>query len=433
MLTAAAVVTTAVLVPAASGAPGAVAPAGWEPAVGLSRAGRGMVASEAAVSPLGDQAVVWVRGGDVRVALRPAGDTWAGAITIGNDAGSAVAAYDPGGRLLVAWAQHPDGGPAAIVGRTLGPAGVWGDPVVVAERATGSLGVEDLAVNGSGDAVLAWRWNTRGQVSRGFLDGGWSTTLRLPHAERLQVAIGDGGLAAVVAQQVVTSADDGLRVGWVAVRQPRGSAWGDPTVLQQLRDVGPPAPGPAGVFVDQANRTTVAWDARRPDGRWAVTALRAQGDGAWRPPRMLWRHRAFSEFPVRVTGAPSGRVLVTFAGPGSASVLAAQWDPSDGWSGPVTVTGAASYVNDWSVAMDPSGQAILVWTRSAGPGALGDGVRAALLASDGTWSAPGWLSREATPDGHARLAAMDDGTALAVWSEVTTGRKLAVMARSYVG
>jgi hypothetical protein len=433
VLAAAAVVTTAGLVPAGFGVPGAVAPAGWEPPVGLSQPGLGVVASQAVVSPLGDQAVVWVRGGEVRVALRPAGDTWARAVTIGSDAGSAVAAYDIAGRLMVVWAQHPDGAPASIQARTLGPAGAWGDPAVVAQRDTGALAVSDLAVNGAGEAVLAWQRNARGLVARGTFDGGWATTLRVPHAGRMKVSVGDGGLAAVVAQQIVTSADDGLRLTWVVVRQQRGSAWGDPTVLQRLRGFGPPAPGLGGVFVDRDNRTTVAWDARRPDGGWAVTTLRARGVGAWHAPHVLSRQRSLSEFPILVTGTQPGRLLVTFAGPRSASVLTARWNPTSGWSGTAAVTGAASYVNDWSVAMEPSGRAVIVWTRSAGPGSAGQGVRAALLAADGTWSAPVWLSREETPDGHARFAAMADGTALAVWSEVTTGRKVALMARSRVG
>lgn len=423
---------TAALAPSYGLASGVAAPPGWEPAVGLSQARVGMIASAAVVSPLGDQAVVWVRDGQVRVALRPAGDTWARSVAVGTDAGSAVAAYDVAGRLMVVWAQHPDAAPATIVARTLGPAGVWGDPVVVAQRDTGAVAVEGLAVNGAGEAVVAWRRNSRGLVAQGTFDGGWTTTLGVAHAARMQVAIGDGGLAAVLVQRIVT-AGDSSDVSWVVVRHLRGGTWGDPSVLQRLNGFGPPVPGPGGVFVDAAGRTTVAWDDRVEGGRWGVTVVRARGNGAWHAPRVLWRHRTFSEFPVLVTGAQDGRVLVTFAGPGSASVLAARWDPSAGWSRPAAVTGAASYVNDWSAAMDPSGRALVVWTPSSGPGSFGDGVRAALMSRAGRWADPVWLSREQTPDGHARLAAMGDGDALAVWTEQVTGRRYAVTARTHVG
>lgn len=397
---------------------GAAAAAGWSAPVTLAPEGRPVSAS---VSPDGDLAAVWQTQDGPRLAVRPAGGEWSDAAPVARYAGLAEVAYDGSGDLVLAWGDHRPGLPARVRVRQLS-AGTWSPAQTVARRDQGDLGVVDLAVNRRGAALLAWQWEKglqrTGFVSRGHVGADWTTGLRVPHAAWLEVAIGDGGLAAAMVQQAVvdpsTSAAD---LTWAVARQYRQRPWSSLRTLQTLTDVGPPWPGPGDVHVDGAGRTTAAWDHRGTDGRWRIVAARAVQGQPWQQPKVLARRVGWGDFPVRVTGAQQGELLVTYVRqPANGWLEAVRW-ANPGWERPVSVSGDVRYVNDWDAAMDSSGAAVALWTPSDGPGTPGRGVTAALLTASGSWAAPQRLSKAETPDGHARVAAMGAGQASALWSQ----------------
>lgn len=397
---------------------GAAAATGWSAPVTLAPEGRPVSAS---VSPDGDLAAVWQTEDGPRLAVRPAGGDWTDPTPVAPYAGLAEVAYDGSGDLVLAWGDHRPGLPARVRVRQLSD-GAWSPGQTIARRDRGDLGVVDLAVHRRGATLVAWQWEkglrTTGFVSRGHVGDTWTTGLRVPHAASLQVAIGDGGLAAAMVQRAVvdpsTSAAD---LTWAVARQYRGRPWSSLRVLQQLTDVGPPWPGPGDVHVDAAGRTTAAWDHRGSDGRWRIVAARAVQGEPWQQPKVLARRVGWGDFPVRVTGAQQGELLVTYVRqPANRRLEAVRW-ASPGWERPVSVSGDVRYVTDWDTAMDASGAAVALWTPSDGPGTLGRGVTAALMTASGSWAAPQRLSKAETPDGHARVAAMGAGQASAWWSQ----------------
>lgn len=413
----------------AAGAGGAPA-TGWSAPATLADEGTPVSAS---MSSTGDLAVVWRSPDGLRIGLRPAGAGWSEPASVAAHATTALTAYDGAGRLVLAWTDQRPGLAARVRVRVLDHSGVWGAADTLARRRPGNVGLADLAVNSRGTTVVAWQWwaptGVTGLVTRGRTGVSWTTGLRTRDAVAMDVAIGDGGLAAALVQRAVigdTSTDLTLGVA----RQPRSLEWGDVVVLQRLTDLGPPWPGIGGVHVDATGRATVAWDQRAPDGSWRIVASRAVKGEPWQTPRVLAERVGWGEFPVRVTGAQRGDVLVTYVPqPGNRTLWAVRWD-RPGWTEPANVSDTGRYINDWDVAMSPIGAAVALWTRSDGPGSAGIGATAAVMATSGSWGSPLWLSRAETPDGHARVVAISEAGAAATWSQLV-GDTFAVRVRTH--
>lgn len=404
----------------------------WTPEVSLSGPSWYQRAADSAVSADGDMAVVWDVHGKIKVARRPAGGAWGPVTTVAVKATTPRLDYDGGGRLLLVWAKNPARVPKRVEARAYTPGSGWDTPRVLARRTAGRASVIDLDVNQGGEAVLSWQWNARGLVARGTVTGAFSTGLRINDVDprALDVALGDGGLAAVLTQRAIRGEEDEADLVLKVARQPRGEHWGAFRVLRSLGDVAPPWPGTGGLAVDAAGVTTVAWLAPTATPSWSVRVARAGPGGGWSKVALLARTNANWEFPVRVAGNPRGDVLVTYPGRSQRSLRVVRRPSGGPWSGPVNVSGALGYLCDWDVALDPSGRALAVWSRSRGPGDWGRGLDVALMTRTGHWRAPTRLSSARTLDGHARLAAMDNGDALAVWSQKAGSSTFAITART---
>ena len=399
------------------------APVDWSAPVTL---GPGQWPLSAAVSPRGDLAAVWQTEDGPQLAIRPQSGVWSAPERVAPYAGLAFVAYDGAGDMVLAWGDHRPRLPSRVRVKVLTD-GVWGRAETVARRKAGAVGVVDMAVNARGDVVVGWQWEQwpkmTGFVSRGRAGRTWTTGLRVPDAFALDVALGDGGLAAVMVQRATvdpeTSAAEELT--WAVARQYRQRPWSRLVTMQRLTDIGPPWPGPGGVFVDAAGRTTAAWDDQSDGGGWRIVAARARLGESWRAPGVLGRRAGWGESQVRVSGTQRGDVLVTFVRqPARRELMAVRW-LRPGWQSPVSVSGVVDYVADWDAAVDPAGVAAALWTPARGPGSPGRGVRAALDRADGTWRAPQRLSSAETPDGHARVLATNGGLTIAVWSQMVDG------------
>ncbi len=402
----------------ASGASTTLA-SGWSAPVTLAAQGWPISAS---VSPDGDLAAVWQTEDGPRLAVRVSGDDWSEPAPVAPAAGLAEVAYAGSGDLVLAWGDHRPGLPARVRVRQLSD-GVWSPAQTIARRDRGGLGVADLAVNRRGATLIAWQWEKglrrTGFVSRGRVGHTWTTGLRVPRAFGLEVALGDGGLAAAMVQQAVVdqSTSTAEELTWAAARQYRARPWSSLKTLQRLTDVGPPWPGPGDIHVDAAGRTSAAWDDQGANGRWRIVAARAVQGRPWQQPKALARRVGWGDFPVHVSGAQAGEVLVTFVRqPANRQLEAVRW-ASPGWQRPVSVSGDVRYVTDWDAAMDPSGAAVALWTPSHGPGTFGRGAAVALMTGSGSWATPHRLSKAEAPDGRARVAAMNAGRAAALWSQ----------------
>lgn len=396
--------------PAGAAAPReAAAPIGWMDPVTLAPVGAEDV--HAVVGPAGDMAVVWERAGAIETAVRPSGGDWGlpAEVVAAHDGDTPLAAYDDNGRLLVVWSVAGTSGPVRLMARVRDDTGAWGAPVRVARREAGTLRVEDLAVNASGDAVVGWLWNQRALVSRGQLDGLWTTGPGWPKTLSVDVALGDGGHGAAMLQRWVGPRTDDVTLTFEVARQTRGGVWGTPRVLQTV-DQSPPWVGPGGVAVDAHGVTTVAWQRVGP-GDDVVVAMRARPGRAFGGPVVLGQQPTRSEWAVRVLAAPGGQVVVAWVHNAVQGLRAVRRPAGGPWSDPAKVCAGPGLVMDWDLALAEGGAALAAVSRAAHFSAAW-GTQTCSMTPAGRWSAPTQVTRAVD----APRVGISDRAAVVVWA-----------------
>ena len=399
----------ACVVPALSplgGAAAPPAPGDWGPPVTISAAGGSDI--RAAVAPSGEMAAVWGESGDVEWSIRPAGGEWSAAAPLAHHAGGAQMGYDGEGRLLVVYGQGVAGGPARILARTHDPVLGWDKAVVVAHRASGDLRTVDLAVNAHGEALLGWSSDTTGLVSRRTAGGAWTTDARWPRTLDIDVAIGDGGMGALMLYRWTGPYADEITLVYQVARQARGHDWGPSKVLQRI-DQSPPWASPGSVAVDARGTTTAAWE-QATTRDYQVVAIRARKGHRWLDPVELGKPVG-PETPVLTMATPEGDVLVLWHAPW-ADDLSGALRPSVGpWSPFTHVCPGRGIVIGWDGALDPGGRAVVGVSRARSFD-WGYGTRACLMNRHGRWSQPERLtSTTAYP-----TTAMSGGRAAMLWT-----------------
>lgn len=341
---------------------------------------------QAVASDTGDMAVVWVHDGAVQLRHRVAGGDWSRRYVVaGAGASSPRAAFDASGRLLVVWASTGSGHPE-LMARVRDVGGGWAEPVRLAQRTSGTLAPVDLAVNASGQAVVGWLWNHRALASRGSLDAGtWSASPAWTKTLAIDVAIGDGGHAAVMLQRWVGPLADDVTLTFAVARQSPAGVWAGTRVLQTVQQ-SPPWVGPGGIAVDAQGVTTLAWQRVRPEGT-AVVAMRAQPGHAFGTAQVVAGQPLRSEAPVRVFATAQGDVLLAWLHQGNAEVRSARLPSGGEWSAPVVVCDGRGIVIDWDVAFADSGQALAAASR-APHFDWGYGTTTSVTRPSGRWTLP---------------------------------------------
>ncbi|HEY3186641.1 MAG TPA: hypothetical protein VGJ70_04155 [Solirubrobacteraceae bacterium] len=292
----------------------AVAPRGGAPAISAldDRAGRPAVAVDAADGAF----VAWRHddgsgGGPLRVAYRPAGGGFGAAQDLGSASGDPALAAGAGGVAVLAWARPmPASGALEIVAAVRQPGGAWGTPETVAGP---FAEVSDLHVglDRAGGVLVAWREPSAIRAATRPAGGGaWTkqTVAQPSRATRgLDLAAGDAGAVLTWAE----ARGDQTGAVEVAVRQGAGS-FGAPQELPStaLFDDAPRA------AVDDAGNAAVVWPEGfvRDDG-WAgvqgpivgVTGRVGQGFGA-----VKIVSGAHTGQDPTVAVAPSGEALVAW-------------------------------------------------------------------------------------------------------------------------
>ncbi|WP_310526496.1 hypothetical protein, partial [Nocardioides sp.] len=194
------------------------------------------------------------------------------------------------------------------------------------------------------------------------------------------------------------------------IRKQADEPWSDPSVLWTRSGSGAlPAPGLA---VDATGTATVVWRQADSAGKWDLVVSRAPQSGAWSAPEVVSAKVGLG--PTVVRGTPAGDVLVVYRRY-RATVKAVRY--AGGWGEPVLLGAADPAVKDLDAAIDPSGRAVALWSPQAVPGALGDGVLAAMMTPGGDWGPVSILLPPGQLIARGSLhAGAGDGDLLAAWS-----------------
>jgi hypothetical protein len=326
-------------------------------------------------------------------------------------------AYDASGRLTAAWIYGEQGREMYIEYRRTRPDGTWGGAHTVGQWDSGHYSKLDLVANADGDLVLGWL-TAVGVYLADKAGPHYPASKRVWHAVAFDLAIADNGL-----RVAALTTDDGTTQALEVIRKQAGGTWSDPAVLWTGSDVG--TLPTAGVAVDAAGTATVVWRQPGTAGTWNLVASRAAQDGDWSAPEVVSAKVGLGQ--TVVDGTPDGKVLVVFRRY-SGTVKAALYDGA--WGEPVLLGATSPSVTALAAAIDPSGRAVALWSSQAVPGALGEGVFAAVMTPAGDW--PGF--RVLVPPGQfiaprSLHAGAGHGDLLASWSKRLNDGTFVVTAR----
>lgn len=397
--------------PGGAGGSGAAA-ATWGTAVKIHDDG---IAPAVAVDPGGNAVAVWTQPSGFWSSRYTPSDGWSPAerISGGGDAlPSAAVAMDAAGNALAVWEQFfiNDN----VYTNRYTPSGGWRTSHRIDDD-NGDADGPQVAMGAAGDAVAVWAQDdgTRDDVwsNRYAPASGWDAPERIEtnntvEASGPRVAVDANGDAVAVWAQL-----DGARWDiwsnrtsggrWAAARRVESNNAGDALGPQ----VGVDADGNAVAVWQQFDGVTFdIWSSRYTRGSWgAPERIEDEDEGDASDPRVAV---ALDGGAVAVWGQFDGM---------NDDIWSNRYTPSDGWGTAERIeTNDAGSAGEARVAIDPSGVAVSVWTQFDG---TGESVWANRSTPNGGW---GTAERIRTDDGgtvsHPRVAMDPSGDAVAVWT-----------------
>jgi hypothetical protein len=283
----------------------------------------------------------------------------------------------------------------------------------------GRLLLPVVAVDGRGDAVVAWSGRRGGRVAvrvvLGHPNGRWTSpaTVSAPGEAAVDPApaVGTSGEAIVLWRAIAPRIGDNVVVRGTS--RPAGGAWSRPLRVSQ----------PAGalvprVAIDARGRALAVWPAFRiAANRVCLQAVERGSPGrSWTTAANLSRESRGYFSDVSLALSPRGDAVVVWSPTSDAPnrVLAVRRTAGGDWTRPLPISRAAAAGDgDPQVAVDPSGRAVAVWTHLNGHSNRVT-IEASASPPGGPWSAPVELSHA----GRAAGAVVDvgpGGGAIAAW------------------
>lgn len=239
---------------------------------------------------------------------------------------------------------------------------------------------------------------------------GWSTPVTLSDETSdgydAQVAVDPQGDA--VASWMQCAAGSGCVVQ-VATR-PAGGAWSAPATLSSP---GVPASEPA-VAIDAKGDAIVAW--KQYVGADEIEAsTHAAGAVGWDPAETLSNPLRESTTP-QVAIDPTGQAVVVFTGDDAVGTSRIQATAEQGfgglWGAPIMLSAAGQNAEEPTLAVDAAGEAIAAWSRLNGSEHI---VQEAARSTNGVWSTPINLSIVIQDGSQPRVAVDAAGDAAITW------------------
>jgi len=389
----------------------------WLAPIDLSAAGRDAEDPQVAVDPAGDAVAVWTRFDGahtiVQAAVRQAGGSWvpSGSLSVaGRDAEEPEVGMDAAGNAIAVWRRH-DGSKYIVQSATRPAGGGWQAPVDLS--AAGETAKEPaLAMNAAGDAVAVWtRFDGLDfvvQAAARPAGGGWQG----PHdisaagqdAEEPQVAIGPSADALAL-----WSRYDGSRFVVQSSRRVAGT-WEKPLDVSLA---GQSAEEPQ-LALDPAGNAVAVWS--RFDGAKDIVqaAVGSGGGGAWGLPADLSAAGQNAEEP-QVAIDPAGNALAVWTRRGSPTdaVLSSRRPAGGNWETAVPLSASGDAAEAPQVALDPSGNAVAVWSRTDATPRV---IQSAERPAGGGWLPPTLISVIGRSANEPQVASDPVGNAVAVWA-----------------
>jgi hypothetical protein len=392
----------------------------WLPPLDVSTPGTDALVPVVAVDPRGDAMAVWAQSMNkhwtVLAAKRTASRPWSPPRAISsdtNDAASPQVATDAAGNAVAVW-QWFDGQNSIIQSAAYDIRKArWSGPTNLSLSGRDSVAPR-LAVDDKGDAVAVWTtlsfagWTV--EAATRSAGGAWekASDIITPVAGTASPTVAIDASGDVV---VVWAATTGT--AWVvqASYRPSGGSWSAPADLSEPDRTESITPQ---VAIDQDGQAEVVWSGSSGGNPVIEQSARSAG-GAWATARVISPAGVASVAPLISIG-PSGDAAVVWTSSGKFGlvVTAAYRRKGGDWGPAVSVSGASSGPLSPSVAVDGHGNVVVAWTRATAGRSL---VQAASrTAASGTWTKPTSLSRAGADALTPNVALGPSGDGVLVWS-----------------
>ena len=393
------------------------APTWVQPAVTLSAPGQPASSARVAVDAAGNATAVFAGAGVVKAATRPAGGTWGAPVDLTSATVVSFAPrilVDAAGNATAVWLEQTSG-TIAVRAATRLVGGAWSFPVTVVGSGVSGM---DAAVSPTGTVAVIWRHNDGGTYRMRSATkppgGSWTAPVFLSVAGHFEqdpgIAVNAAGAMAAVWTDETPSGDLLVQA---SVRSAAGGAWSAPA---NISATGVSA-FDARVALDAGGRATVVWT--RYDGSTTTVQSRTKAaGGAW----------ALFILPLSAPGQNATTPQIAVDGSGNATVV---WSRSNGsnnivqattrvgtgaWSAPMDLSAVGGSAYSPQIAVDPQGDATVVWKRLNGAKYV---AQAARRVAGGAWGAPEDLTDSSPTPGLSpadpQIASDQAGNGVAVW------------------
>ncbi len=295
---------------------------------------------------------------------------------------------------------------------------VWGPAGAIEAYDAGNALYPQVAMDAGGNAVSVWeQWDGTGYniwASRYTPSGGWGTAELIENddagwAEHPQVAVDTGGDAVAVWEQ-----SDGSRYNIWANRYTPAGGWSTAELIEA--DNAGDAYEPQ-VAIDSEGNAIAVW--HQWDGtRYNIWANRYTPGSGWDAAGLIETDNAGHAKNPQVAMDPDGNAMVVwYQSDGTMnSILANRYTPASGWGTPEPIeTDNAGDAWDPQVAVDSEGNAIAVWYQSA---VSRYNIWANRYTPSGGWGAAGLIETKNTGDAMYPQVAVDPaGNSVVVWMQ----------------
>ena len=292
--------------------------------------------------------------------------------------------------------------------------GEWSTAVNVSISGGAAVDAQ-VAFDGSGNAVAVWSRNDSDQIvqTSRSQDAGltWSVPVDLSaagqNAQNPQVAMDSSGNAVAVWHRW-SGSNFIVQSSWSA---DGGASWSVPVdVSLPGRDARIPQ-----VVSDESGNVVAVW--RRYDGsRYIIQASRSDDAGVtWTVPVDLSASGRDAHYPQVAINRSGNVIAVWQRSNGSNDIVQSSHSDDAGltWSAPADLSATGGSANDPQVAMNRSGEAVVVWRRYDGSNTIIQSSRSDDAGA--TWSIPTNLSAAGVNSYSPQVAITRSGNAVTVW------------------
>jgi hypothetical protein len=353
----------------------------------------------------------------------------AGLIETGSGAvDSPDVAIDGGGNALAVWAQF-DGVDTSIYSNRYVPGTGWSAPVLI-ESATGIAASPQVAMDGSGNAIAVWSQGTGTSdiYANRYVSGtGWGTAQLIETgadtADGPHVAVNGSGTAIAVWRQwdALNNRSD-IWANRYAV-----STWGTATVI----DAGTGNAGSARVAIDSNGNAVALWLQYDGAGNSVYANRYVYGTG-WGAPVLIENTSSTAHDP-QVAVDPSGNAVAVWSQSDGVdeSIYACRYVIGTGWGAAQSIETGAGAAASPQIAMDSSGNAIALWFQYQSNSSPIIHIYASRYAAGTGWGTPVIIDSGSSWATSPQIAMNTSGNAVAVWKQLD-GTNDSIYANRYV-